>query len=149
MLRLAPMVDAVHRQGAAIFIQLGHGGLFAMEAWHEPYATARAGPILASSPVPWLLRPRISRCTRPCLAHRRGPRTGRPLWRDRGVGSRSGIRRRATRFRERQASRSVLVAVLQPSHRRVRRLPRAAARSCLRSFGSRSASAPAPTIRYR
>jgi 2,4-dienoyl-CoA reductase-like NADH-dependent reductase (Old Yellow Enzyme family) len=57
MLRLAPMVDAVHRQGAAIFIQLGHGGLFAMEAWHEPYATARAGPILASSPVPWLLRP--------------------------------------------------------------------------------------------
>jgi 2,4-dienoyl-CoA reductase-like NADH-dependent reductase (Old Yellow Enzyme family) len=57
MLRLAPMVDAVHRAGAAIFIQLGHGGLFAMEAWHEPYASMRAGPILASSPVPLLLRP--------------------------------------------------------------------------------------------
>ena len=57
MLRLAPMVDAVHRAGAAIFIQLGHGGLFAMEAWHEPYASMRTGPILASSPVPLLLRP--------------------------------------------------------------------------------------------
>src|SRR5262249_36616708 len=57
MLRLAPMVDAVHRAGAAIFIQLGHGGLFAMEAWHEPYASTRTGPILASSPGPLLLRP--------------------------------------------------------------------------------------------
>jgi 2,4-dienoyl-CoA reductase-like NADH-dependent reductase (Old Yellow Enzyme family) len=57
MLRLAPMVDAVHRAGAAIFIQLGHGGLFAMEAWHEPYASTRASPILASSPVPLFLRP--------------------------------------------------------------------------------------------
>src|SRR4051794_20953593 len=56
MLRLAPMVDAVHREGASIFIQLGHGGLFAMEAWHEPYASHRRGPLLAASPVPWLLR---------------------------------------------------------------------------------------------
>jgi 2,4-dienoyl-CoA reductase-like NADH-dependent reductase (Old Yellow Enzyme family) len=57
MLRLAPMVEAVHREGASIFIQLGHGGLFAMEAWHEPYASSRRGPILAASPVPWMLRP--------------------------------------------------------------------------------------------
>jgi 2,4-dienoyl-CoA reductase-like NADH-dependent reductase (Old Yellow Enzyme family) len=56
MLRLAPMVEAVHREGAAIFIQLGHGGLYAMEAWHEPYASARRGPLLAASPVPWPLR---------------------------------------------------------------------------------------------
>lgn len=28
-----------------------------MEAWHEPYAARRRGPILAASPVPWLLRP--------------------------------------------------------------------------------------------
>lgn len=55
--RLAPMVDAVHREGAAIFLQVGHGGLYAMEAWHEPYASRRRGPILAASPVPWLLRP--------------------------------------------------------------------------------------------
>src|SRR4249920_670060 len=47
MLRFAPMVDAVHAHGAAIFIQLGHGGLFSMEAWHEPYASQRRGPILA------------------------------------------------------------------------------------------------------
>jgi 2,4-dienoyl-CoA reductase-like NADH-dependent reductase (Old Yellow Enzyme family) len=57
MLRLAPMVDAVHREGAAIFIQLGHGGLWAMEAWHEPYASQRQGPILTSSKPPWLLKP--------------------------------------------------------------------------------------------
>ena len=57
LLRLAPMVDAVKRAGASIFIQIGHGGLFAMEAWHEPYATRRQSPILAASPVPWLLRP--------------------------------------------------------------------------------------------
>lgn len=59
MLRLAPMVSAVHDEGASIFIQLGHGGLFAMEAWHEPYASARLGPILAASPVPWILRPAL------------------------------------------------------------------------------------------
>jgi 2,4-dienoyl-CoA reductase-like NADH-dependent reductase (Old Yellow Enzyme family) len=56
-LRLAPMVDAVHTEGAAIFVQLGHGGLYAMEAWHEPYASARRGAIVAASPVPLLLRP--------------------------------------------------------------------------------------------
>jgi len=57
VLRLADMVTAVHREGAAIVLQVGHGGLYAMEAWHEPYASARRGPILAASPVPWLLRP--------------------------------------------------------------------------------------------
>ena len=57
MLRLAPMVDAVHRAGAAIVIQLGHGGLFAMEAWHEPYASERKGPLLVASPVPLVLKP--------------------------------------------------------------------------------------------
>jgi 2,4-dienoyl-CoA reductase-like NADH-dependent reductase (Old Yellow Enzyme family) len=56
VLRLAPMVDAVHAEGASIFIQLGHGGLYAMEAWHEPYASRRAGPVLAASRVPWMLR---------------------------------------------------------------------------------------------
>ncbi len=57
MLRLAPMVDAVHAEGASIFIQLGHGGLYAMEAWHEPYASRRREPLLAASPLPWYLRP--------------------------------------------------------------------------------------------
>jgi 2,4-dienoyl-CoA reductase-like NADH-dependent reductase (Old Yellow Enzyme family) len=57
VLRLAPMVEAVHREGAAIVLQAGHAGLYAMEAWHEPYASRRTGPIMAASPVPWVLRP--------------------------------------------------------------------------------------------
>lgn len=57
VLRLAPMVDQVHRAGASIFLQLGHGGIYAMEAWHEPYASSRRGPILAASPPPRFLRP--------------------------------------------------------------------------------------------
>ena len=57
MLRLAPMVDEVHRAGASIWIQVGLGGLFAMEAWHEPYATRRADPLLAASLPPRVLRP--------------------------------------------------------------------------------------------
>jgi len=56
MLRLAPMVDAVHAEGASIVIQLGHGGLYAMEAWHEPYASQRQRPLLAASPVPLPIR---------------------------------------------------------------------------------------------
>jgi 2,4-dienoyl-CoA reductase-like NADH-dependent reductase (Old Yellow Enzyme family) len=54
---LAPMVDDVHRAGAQIVLQLGHGGIFAMEGWHEPYASSRQGPLLSASPVPWFLRP--------------------------------------------------------------------------------------------
>ena len=57
VLRLAPVVDAVHAEGASIFLQIGHGGLYAMEAWHEPYASQRRGPILAAAPLPWFLRP--------------------------------------------------------------------------------------------
>lgn len=57
MLRLAPMVEAVHAAGAAIWIQVGHGGLFAMEAWHEPHRSQREGPLLAPSPPPAWLRP--------------------------------------------------------------------------------------------
>ncbi len=57
MLRLAPMIDAVHAAGAAIWIQVGLGGLFAMEAWHEPYASQRQQPLLAASKPPLGLRP--------------------------------------------------------------------------------------------
>jgi 2,4-dienoyl-CoA reductase-like NADH-dependent reductase (Old Yellow Enzyme family) len=56
VLALAPMVDEVHRHGAAIFLQLGHGGLYGMEAWHEPYASDRMQPLLAPSPPPPLVR---------------------------------------------------------------------------------------------
>jgi 2,4-dienoyl-CoA reductase-like NADH-dependent reductase (Old Yellow Enzyme family) len=61
VLRFAPMVEAVHRAGAAIWLQVGHGGLFSMEAWHEPYASQRTGPILAASPPPLALRPTFRR----------------------------------------------------------------------------------------
>lgn len=57
VLRMAPMVDAVHRAGATIFVQLGHGGLYSMEAWHQPYASQRRGPLLAASKPPLPLRP--------------------------------------------------------------------------------------------
>ena len=57
VLRLAPMVAAVQAAGAKIHLQLGHAGIYAIEAWHEPYASQRKGPILAASPLPWLLRP--------------------------------------------------------------------------------------------
>jgi 2,4-dienoyl-CoA reductase-like NADH-dependent reductase (Old Yellow Enzyme family) len=57
VMRMAPMVDAVHRAGASLFVQLGHGGIYSMEAWHEPYASQRRGPLLAASKVPLALRP--------------------------------------------------------------------------------------------
>jgi 2,4-dienoyl-CoA reductase-like NADH-dependent reductase (Old Yellow Enzyme family) len=56
-MRLAPMVDAVHAAGASIMLQIGHAGIYSMEAWHEPYASQRSGPILAASKLPLLLRP--------------------------------------------------------------------------------------------
>ena len=59
VMRLAPMVEAVQQAGASIFLQLGHGGIYAMEAWHEPYASQRQGPLLAASPLPWFLRPQF------------------------------------------------------------------------------------------
>jgi 2,4-dienoyl-CoA reductase-like NADH-dependent reductase (Old Yellow Enzyme family) len=59
VLRLAPMVDAVHAAGAGIMLQAGHGGIYAMETWHEPYAGQRRGPVLAASPIPRLLRPQF------------------------------------------------------------------------------------------
>lgn len=57
VLRLAPMVETVHRQGAAIWLQIGHGGLYAMEAWHEPYASRRKDPLLTASIPRWYLKP--------------------------------------------------------------------------------------------
>ena len=57
VLRFAPMVEAVRRAGAAIWLQVGHGGIFSMEAWHEPYASNRAGPLLVASKPPLALRP--------------------------------------------------------------------------------------------
>jgi 2,4-dienoyl-CoA reductase-like NADH-dependent reductase (Old Yellow Enzyme family) len=57
VLRFTPMVEAVQRAGAAIWLQVGHGGLFSMESWHEPYASQRTGPLLVASKPPLALRP--------------------------------------------------------------------------------------------
>ena len=57
MVAMADMVRAVHDASAAIFLQIGHGGIYAMEGWHEPYASERKGPLLAASPLPMVLRP--------------------------------------------------------------------------------------------
>jgi 2,4-dienoyl-CoA reductase-like NADH-dependent reductase (Old Yellow Enzyme family) len=57
VLRLAPMVEQVHAAGAAIWLQVGHGGLFAMEAWHQPYASQRRSALLAPSLPAWYLKP--------------------------------------------------------------------------------------------
>ena len=57
VLRLQPMVDAVHAAGCAIWLQVGHGGVYAMEAWHEPYASRRRHPLITASPLRWYLRP--------------------------------------------------------------------------------------------
>ena len=53
VMRFAPMVADVHAQGSAIVLQLGHGGLYAIEAWQEPHASQRRGPLLAASKPPW------------------------------------------------------------------------------------------------
>ncbi len=61
VLRFTPMVEAVQRAGAAIWLQIGHGGLFSMEAWHEPYASQRQGPLLVASKPPLAIRPLFRR----------------------------------------------------------------------------------------
>lgn len=53
---LAPVPGAVHDAGGAIVIQLGHGGIFALESWHKAFMEARTHPPFAASPPPWWLR---------------------------------------------------------------------------------------------
>ena len=61
VLALGAMVDAVHTEGAVVFLQIGHGGLYAMEGWHHPYAAERKGPLLAPSKLQLALRPAFLR----------------------------------------------------------------------------------------
>jgi 2,4-dienoyl-CoA reductase-like NADH-dependent reductase (Old Yellow Enzyme family) len=58
-LALKPVADAVHRWGARIFLQIGHAGIYAMEAWHARHAAARRGPVIAVSPPPLHVRPAL------------------------------------------------------------------------------------------
>src|SRR5947209_15997444 len=59
MLALKEVTDAVHRHGGRIFLQIGHAGIYAMEAWHETYAGRRVGPVLAVSKPPIHVRPAL------------------------------------------------------------------------------------------
>src|SRR5947209_10211564 len=52
MLALHEVTDAVHRHGGRIFLQIGHAGIYSMEAWHAVYARERTGPVLAVSKPP-------------------------------------------------------------------------------------------------
>src|SRR3989440_6777439 len=52
MLSLKPVTEAVHAHGGRIFLQIGHAGIYSMEAWHAVYARERMGPVLAVSKPP-------------------------------------------------------------------------------------------------
>ncbi|MFO7833535.1 MAG: NADH:flavin oxidoreductase [Halohasta sp.] len=55
--RLSRLVDAIHAHGAAIAIQLEHGGLRSMETWHRGYRRDHPDlQQLAVSQPPWPLR---------------------------------------------------------------------------------------------
>ncbi len=57
LLRLRSVPDAIHRHGASIVIQLGHGGAFAVEGWHRALRATRSGLPWAPSPLPWWALP--------------------------------------------------------------------------------------------
>ncbi|HVL49655.1 MAG TPA: NADH:flavin oxidoreductase [Candidatus Thermoplasmatota archaeon] len=57
VLGLAPAVAAVKQHGARLFVQLGHGALQSMEAWHAAYRAAHPGLAThAVSRPPWWFR---------------------------------------------------------------------------------------------
>ncbi len=56
LLVFRPMTEAIHKAGGRIVIQLGHGGTYALESWHQEAMAARTRPPLAPSPLPWWIR---------------------------------------------------------------------------------------------
>lgn len=57
VLSLAPAVKAVQAHGTKLFVQLGHGALQCMEAWHVAYRAAHPGlATYAISTPPWWFR---------------------------------------------------------------------------------------------
>ena len=58
-LRLKEVTDAVHRHGGKIFLQVGHAGIYSMEAWHDTYARTRKEPVWAVSKPPIHVRPAL------------------------------------------------------------------------------------------
>jgi 2,4-dienoyl-CoA reductase-like NADH-dependent reductase (Old Yellow Enzyme family) len=58
-LRLAPVTASVHEGGGRIFLQVGHAGIYALEAWHSGFAASRAAPVIAVSKPPMHVRPAL------------------------------------------------------------------------------------------
>ena len=58
-LALEPVTRAVHAYGGRIFLQIGHAGIYAMEGWHDKYASTRQGPLIAVSKPPIHIRPAL------------------------------------------------------------------------------------------
>lgn len=54
--KFAPMTQAIHQAGAKIVVQLGHGGVFALESWHRRYIAQRTSKPWAPSELPLRLR---------------------------------------------------------------------------------------------
>lgn len=52
-LRLEPVTRAVHAGGGRIFLQIGHAGIYSLEAWHARFT----GPVLAVSKPRMHIRP--------------------------------------------------------------------------------------------
>jgi 2,4-dienoyl-CoA reductase-like NADH-dependent reductase (Old Yellow Enzyme family) len=56
MLALRKVTDGVHGAGGRIVIQLGHGGIFALESWHRDFIAKSKSLPWAPSALPWWLR---------------------------------------------------------------------------------------------
>jgi len=56
MLQMRPMTEAVQAAGGRVVVQLGHGGLFALESWHKEFIDAATQPPSAVSRPPLWLR---------------------------------------------------------------------------------------------
>ena len=50
---MRPMTDAVHAAGGRVVMQLGHGGLYALESWNRSFM-GLGQPIAVSAAPPWL-----------------------------------------------------------------------------------------------
>jgi 2,4-dienoyl-CoA reductase-like NADH-dependent reductase (Old Yellow Enzyme family) len=62
MMAMAPMTAAIHRTGAKIVTQLGHGGMYCIEHWNDRFAgSSSSRPIAPSEPrgMPRLLAGRV------------------------------------------------------------------------------------------